>query len=148
MLMHLCFSWCFPLLKTVYLIGHRDTSHCPYTYIYIYIWRGPNRAETRVYVDFIPCKNPLLITLLGSGLLRKVFSFLWRVVPWPQVRPTNSSSFELNKLFFGYRYYIKQILLIDFVSIHMEVTATAKGYSPGSSRQQWNTPQRKLKLQN
>ncbi len=26
MLMHLCFSWCFPLLKTVYLIGHRDTS--------------------------------------------------------------------------------------------------------------------------
>ncbi len=35
LLMHLRFSWCFYklLLKTVYLIEYRDTSHCP---LYIY----------------------------------------------------------------------------------------------------------------
>ncbi len=37
LLMHLYFSWCFYklLVKTVYLIGYRDTSHCP-SYIYTY----------------------------------------------------------------------------------------------------------------
>ncbi len=52
MLMHLCFSWCFPLLKTVYLIGHRDTSHCPYTYIYIYIYIQPAQGYAATPVSF------------------------------------------------------------------------------------------------
>ncbi len=53
MRMHLCFSWCFPLLKTVYLIGHRDTSHCPYTYIYIHIHLVENwRLRSRL-IEFV-----------------------------------------------------------------------------------------------
>ncbi len=43
------------------------------------------------------------MTLLAADSLRKVYSFLREVVPWPQVWPTQNSSFDQFKCSLGER---------------------------------------------
>ncbi len=98
--MHLCFSWCFPLLKTVYLIGHRDTSHCPYTYIYIHIhikllpsW-GFELFFLGVYISLVISQD---ITSCET-FSREAFYPFWNLKVNLEPNPTSLFFFIIDKL--------------------------------------------------
>ncbi len=52
------------------------------------------------------CLKPWNVPFIMAGFLRKVYSFPWRVVPWPQVLPIQYFSFELIKCSLGERYSV------------------------------------------